>query len=77
MLNLYNQINNLDNWDYYSREDEFLVKKIDNWDVDKKHIEFINNFLKLSGKIVIIDFFKIKLANFKRSSQILEILGVR
>lgn len=68
MLNLFDEINGLEKWDYYSRKDEFSIKKIDNWNFNRKHICFIEDFLKLSGKIGIINFFKIKLDYFERGA---------
>ena len=47
MKNILKHIDDLQAWDYYDREN----KKIHNWDNNKEHIEFIENFLKISGKM--------------------------
>lgn len=68
MASLFEEINNLENWNYYTRENKFQIETIDNWNLDKKHKNFIENFLKLSGKIEIISFFHIELDKFTRAT---------
>ena len=64
--NLFKEINNLNNCDYYAREAEFQITRVNNWNLDNEHKNFIETFLKLSGKIEIINFFKIDLDRFTR-----------
>lgn len=68
MASLFEEINSLENWNYYTRENEFQIETIDNWNLDNKHKKFIEDFLKLSGKIEIINFFQIELDKFERTT---------
>jgi len=70
MSNIFEEINNLqdEDWDYYIRTSEFPNKKIDDWTAKEDHKAFIENFLKLSGKIAINDSFKNVLDDFERST---------
>lgn len=69
MASLLEEINILDNWDYYERKDEFCIDaKIVDWNSHSKHKEFIKEFLKISGKEEIVKFFRIDLEKFERLS---------
>jgi len=67
MKSFLKEITSLEEWDYYKRTDEFKLKQIENWCCQHEHKDFIKNYLKLSGKIKIIKFFKIEFEQFTRA----------
>jgi len=69
MLSILEEINNLkdEEWDYYNRTSEFPNQKINNWNIKEKHKKFIDNFLRLSGKMDINISFENILDNFERN----------
>lgn len=70
MSSIFEEINNLENeeWDYYQRTSEFQNKTIDNWNLKENHKAFIEDFLKLSGKMDINVSFENVLDDFERST---------
>lgn len=54
MRTLYEELNALVNWDYYNREDELRIL---DWNDNYKHQDFIKNFLKISGKELLVSHF--------------------
>jgi len=73
LKSLFQEIEELDNWNYYNRD--YDLKKI-NWNDNANHQEFIKNFLRISGKELIEDYFfttelkkaGISLDNFERAT---------
>lgn len=70
MSSILEEINNLKNeeWDYYKRTSEFPNKTIDNWNIKENHKAFIDDFLRLSGKMDINVSFENILDDFERST---------
>jgi hypothetical protein len=73
MKSLFQEIQDLKNWDYYNRNDKCEIL---NWNDNTKHQSFIKNFLKISGKELIESHFfttklrdaGVSLANFERAT---------
>lgn len=69
MSSIFEEINDLANeeWDYYKITSEYPNRKINNWNVKENHKTFIEDFLKLSGKMDINVSFDNILKDFERS----------
>lgn len=73
MKSLFQEIQDLKNWDYYNRDDKC---EISNWNDNSKHQKFIKDFLKISGKQLVESHFftnelrdaGISLDNFERAT---------
>lgn len=65
MKSILEEINNLKDWDYYKRE-EYKLDKIEDWNDENRHKEFIENFLKISDKALILGHLNINLDELSR-----------
>jgi len=54
-------------WDYYDREDTIGCTLLDNWSCQVKHIEFIEEYLKIGGKEGVLSNFDFALKDFNRA----------
>jgi len=66
LRSIFDEIEDLKNWDYYERKEKYKLDKIEDWNDEDKHKKFIEAFLKFSGKEPIFEHLDIKLEELSR-----------
>lgn len=67
MQSIMQELNELKEWDYYKRKEEDKLSGILDWNNTEQHREFIENFLKISGKMSVLNHFDFALESFERA----------
>jgi hypothetical protein len=60
------EIEALKRWDYYERKEEYKLDKVKDWNDENEHKKFIEDFLRISGKDVVLNHFSINLEQLSR-----------